>query len=1098
MCPSTASQRSTIDWRRAETLSERRGRLDTDMAAASPEQGKLDEVLARWRTELSLNADEDYAAWLVRNGMDEHQFRALLAWPTVTGDEETGVPEWYSEFSAAFATCTDAPMMDDVCGENASPTARVMLCIAAPLIRRGIARLQQAIDALNLGDAPPFDPGNVHRLFLDSLGPRLLGRLDRTLTLELHIARMDGRLSGETPAERFASFGELLTNPNVAQSILGDYPVLARQLTDTVGQWTRYCAEFLRHLHADWTAIARCFNAGADPGPLVRVDGGSGDPHRDGRSVQILTFASGLQLVYKPRRLRADEHFHSLLAWMNQSGFSPALRTPALLSRDDYGWIEFIEWKECRTVAELERFYERQGGLLAVLYALEATDMHRENLIASGEDPVIVDLEALFHPRPGSSGARRHARQLGNERMEHTVLRVGLLPQFGANEDGSSRFDGSALAGGGVQRSPTPVLYVEKRGTDEMRFVRGHTQIAASKNRAQLDGQEVDVYGYRDAIIRGFERAYALLLQHRARLTEDDGLIGRFADAEIRAVLRPTQTYMRVLQESGHPSLLSDAADHERLLQRLGTTLLNRPHLAPVLSHEIADLQTGNVPIFTARPGSRDVWTSSGERIAEYFDEPSLHAVRRRIASLDRSDLARQTWFIRAALTTLSHSAHDTRVSVHTALGDDAPRHSTESTHTQLERAAVAIGQRLEQLAIRQDGLVSWIGITLAGERQWVLEPVGVDLFAGTSGIALFLGYLQAVTGAEHHELARTLATNAMAEFDLLEADADRVKWVAGPFAGWSGWMYTLAHLAYLWRDDRLLADAHRIRRRIVENIGHDDALDVIGGAAGLILALASLHRGAESASVRADVARCADHLVDRARVNPLGVAWPTSMPSRAPLVGFSHGAAGIASSLMVASAVTGDERYAELALQGFAYERAAMQHAARMWPDFREFSPGQSEAEPGEMLAWCHGAPGVGISRLLALSHVDAPALLHDLAHTLEATIARGFGHGHSHCLCHGTLGNAELLAMAGHQLDRPDLTSAALAIGTATVRDLQRSGPVCGTPAGLEVPGLMTGIAGIGMGMLRLAAPSRVPSVLTLDTPGMNRSHTVLTTAR
>jgi hypothetical protein len=35
------------------------------------------------------------------------------------------------------------------------------------------------------------------------------------------------------------------------------------------------------------------------------------------------------------------------------------------------------------------------------------------------------------------------------------------------------------------------------------------------------------------------------------------------------------------------------------------------------------------------------------------------------------------------------------------------------------------------------------------------------------------------------------------------------------------------------------------------------------------------------------------------------------------------------------------------------------------------------------------------------------------------------------------------------------------------------------------VETPGLMTGLAGIGYGLLRLAVPTRVPSVLVLEGP-------------
>jgi lantibiotic modifying enzyme len=39
---------------------------------------------------------------------------------------------------------------------------------------------------------------------------------------------------------------------------------------------------------------------------------------------------------------------------------------------------------------------------------------------------------------------------------------------------------------------------------------------------------------------------------------------------------------------------------------------------------------------------------------------------------------------------------------------------------------------------------------------------------------------------------------------------------------------------------------------------------------------------------------------------------------------------------------------------------------------------------------------------------------------------------------------------------------------------------------PSGVHSPSLMTGVAGIGYGLLRLAAPEAVPSLLALRPPG------------
>ena len=61
--------------------------------------------------------------------------------------------------------------------------------------------------------------------------------------------------------------------------------------------------------------------------------------------------------------------------------------------------MEFVAASGCTEAEAIQRFYERQGAYLALLYALEATDFHLENLIAAGEYPVWVDLESLFHLR---------------------------------------------------------------------------------------------------------------------------------------------------------------------------------------------------------------------------------------------------------------------------------------------------------------------------------------------------------------------------------------------------------------------------------------------------------------------------------------------------------------------------------------------------------------------------------------------------------------------------------------------------------------------------------------------------------------------------
>lgn len=1074
MSTTPSSDLMMTDWLRALWLRERRTVIQSGShvkkgRARSHARG----TVRRWRRELSLGDQAEYERWLELNGWEDGLLRDSLQFRLRDADQLLERPAWLQMLEAAFGPESAWQDSDSPWGSVRLPAERrVFLALADPLVRHAVEQLREAVAGLGAG--LPADPSTVHELFLPALASQLESCLGRTLTLELHVARLRGQLRGGTPEQRFESFATLLRDPEYVRGLLREYPVLARQLAECAAQWVAYTFEFLTHLTNDWVDIRETFAGGEDPGRLTAVAGGAGDAHRGGRSVQVVSFEAGLRLVYKPRPMDVDVHFHELIAWLNSRGFEPALRTPTILSRRGYGWSEFVASAECESPEEIERFYERQGGLLALLYAVEATDFHKENLVAAGEYPILVDLEALFHHRPPPPDIDTGSRALALERMHHSVLRVGLLPERRGGDSPMAKLDVSGLGGEDGQLSPFPVFQIEDAGTDHMRVVRRHVPLSGGRNRPMLNGKSVNAYEYREAIVRGFSRAHALVRRHRHELVAKGGLLDRFAEDEVRVVLRATRVYGRVRMEASHPSLLRDAADHDCLLYRLGRAGVRRPYLQQVLQHEIADLQDGSIPIFTSRPASRDLWTSRGVRVANFFERPSLENARERIMSLDDGDLARQVWFIRASLATISVVPHE---------GDRSasPPHETHHANedagdpAMLVRVAASIGDRLHEMAFRDAGGVSWVGIELRGDH-WTLQPVGSDLYSGTAGIALFLAYLGCITGeARHTELALELA--AQASQDLARDSTDAGFAHIGAFSGWSGWMYTLVHLAHLSGDRSHLATAHAIRTRVAAKIDGDQDLDVISGAAGLLAALAALHAADPAPAIVGDIVLCADHLVARAMPAKGGMAWKTPMPTKAPLTGFSHGASGIAWALLKAAALTGERRYVEVAQAAMAYERAVFLPELGNWPDYREPPSGTAAT------MWCHGAPGIGLARLYALDNLDDAMLRADLECALETTRSGGFGH--NHCLCHGDLGNVQLLHDAGRILGRADLEERAVRIGDRTARTILQAGPVCGTPAGIEVPGLMCGIAGIGLGLLRLAHPDRVPSVLTLDAP-------------
>src|SRR6185437_3880694 len=233
-----------------------------------------------------------------------------------------------------------------------------------------------------------------------------------------------------------------------------------------------------------------------------------------------------------------------------------------------------------------------------------------------------------------------------------------------------------------------------------------------------------------------------------------------------------------------------------------------------------------------------------------------------------------------------------------------------------------------------------------------------------------------------------------------------------GIFDGWAGLLYLYAHLATLWQEPTLAREAQEMLTYFVVSIEEDTAFDIIGGAAGCILGLLALYQVAPAQDVLQAALRCGEHLLSKSCPMTRGLGWPSPIAEdgETALAGFSHGTAGIALSLFRLAAASGEQRFHEAALSALTYERGLYSSETQNWPDLREIS--HKDHEPGSMLTWCHGAPGIGMARLASLPYSDDPAMRAEIALAIEITLAKGFGANHS--LCHGDLGNLELLLSA------------------------------------------------------------------------------------
>jgi type 2 lantibiotic biosynthesis protein LanM len=661
--------------------------------------------------------------------------------------------------------------------------------------------------------------------------------------------------------------------------------------------------------------------------------------------------------------------------------------------------------------------------------------------------------------------------------MKNSVMRLMLLPFFHDNRE-QEVVDPSGLGGDDGQISFHEIPVWEGYGTDEMRLKRVNPSVAPAQHRPTLDGRVASPLLFRRELEEGFVSLYQLLLSHRGELLAEGSPLFRFANVDIRIVFRPSQFYAYILTESIHPDLLRDAVDRDRHFDRLWYGI-DRSTLADValrlLPVEQEDLWRGDIPCFTAGGDSLDVRVSTGAILPGLLARSGVDMVAARLRDLGEEDLRKQLWYIRSSLAALAIELQST------SCVEPAPPVSASDVGSSPLAMAEAVSIRLHELALRCEGRAAWLGLAKTRSRGWWLRPLDADLYSGLPGIALYLAHAGEILQRREDSL---LARQSLAELDRQLKQRDRLPFVGG-FDGWGGLVYTWLRLGLLWGDESLVQKAVRAVPKIAELLVEDRDLDLIRGAAGGIVPLLALHRLAGDRSALELAQLMGDRLVAAAQPFKAGVCWRTASFPIHPLTGFSHGTSGFAWALLELFGATGEARYREVAARALAFEQEFFSEAEWNWMDLRpirkEIGTADYPREAVYSISWCHGAAGIGLSRLRMMRHLDSPELLRDLRVAAETTLRQGFGV--NHCLCHGDLGNLELLTQVAPVLREPSWREACAQKSRQILSDIGRRGFRCGVPFYVETPGFMEGLAGIGYGLLRLAEPGRVPCSLLLD---------------
>lgn len=406
---------------------------------------------------------------------------------------------------------------------------------------------------------------------------------------------------------------------------------------------------------------------------------------------------------------------------------------------------------------------------------------------------------------------------------------------------------------------------------------------------------------------------------------------------------------------------------------------------------------------------------------------------------------------------------------------------------------SIRIGDELLASVISHSNGYSWLSASPLQEGfVWKEQN---DLYSGTSGIALFLLELYRITNnTPYFKVAEEALHRVEA---TMHESVDDLNFLTGRMS----LPFILLRFYSVTSDREYLKKAVSVAKIICKDIPKNGSYEFLNGLSGTVLALLHIHSYSKDQQILNIINIAVEHIISGIKFGIEGVFWDPSGNSIRGLCGLSHGASGVGFVFLELGYYFKNSAFYWVAEQAFKYEEFYFDKEKLDWPDFRlgaftdkEKSAFEDAYRTGNlnfftnsksMNAWCHGAPGIGLSRLRAYELLNLNCYKQQAETALVKTqenYKKIKKFNVSPNLCHGSGGNAEILIEAYRIFNDTVYLDRALEVAQKILQNhaqfgFYRSGSLSGE---IEDTSLFLGNAGVGYFFLRILDPLGTPSIL------------------
>ncbi|MBX5320274.1 type 2 lantipeptide synthetase LanM [Staphylococcus caprae] len=833
---------------------------------------------------------------------------------------------------------------------------------------------------------------------------------------------------------------ESLKNRQYHKYLLKKYPVLYRCLFEIVQRELINIKKFINNLNEDYLEICKMFFDNKKL-KLKSVFKGVGDTHNNGKSVMICNFEKGKKLVYKPRSLKVDIAFSKLIRTLNQSeNILYDLGTIRTIDKQEYGWQEYIEHKECQHEEGIHKCYYRMGLLLGLMHAFKTNDMHYENIIISGDHPYIIDLETIIT----NSNIFNIDKKTPLEKLYNSIYSTGMLPTgklFPTYVDN----DISGLTGLPNQKSKIiKNWFIVEDNTDNVRFEHREFITEEVKHLIKQNGEIINPYNYLSTILNGFEAVYQYILKNKQLFI--NFIEKNLENCNCRTIIRSTYTYSKFLSTSYHPNYLSNGLDRELLFELMWDKIHQDKKFFPTIKHEIKSLLNNDIPYFYFNTSSKDIFTNNTS-IPDFFENTAIDSLKEQINNFNTDDLYIQKQFIYNSINNHELQKYDVN-SIEKGITKNIL--NSEKPMSPYLIADKIISNNMLTSLDRENSL--WIGLEIDVERNtYNLSTLDFSLYNGIPGILIFLSEVYSKTKDEKYLNACINSVNFISK--NIEYNAEHLS--ASMFNGIGGISYACFYIYENTKKNIFKNLAEKYWEIMLQKLtdSKDFSIDFLDGLSGNIIFCIELYKKYKNKRYL-NAAYTLSKLLEN-KVNSV-----YKIRQNINLTGMGHGVSGV---ILAFKEINNHfPEFHSVIINLMNYEDNNFDETILNWKDLRK----EINTDNNQVNYWCHGRPGILLGRYFPTNYktlLSENILYEIIEKSLDMTLnMERLG------LCHGVFGNLEIFKyIYKYSEDKLDLKDIELI--KSNILNQDDFNIKINSLLENNLIGLMTGITGVALSLLK-----------------------------